>query len=506
MSVRSFSWPRPNREGDAARASVPLAVSALLAAIVYVVGMVASDGEPLVVAPLLGGFAVVVIFARPIVGVYMLLGAALLLEQFEITGVAPLTAQTHFFENLSTYSFIPIRLSLSDLLALTTVASWGARQVIGTNEPVRFGPLGWAIAAYGSAFVFGAAIGAARGGSWDPIIALAEARGAVYLCLLYFLTANLVRDRRTLLVLLWEFVVIVGVKAVQGITNYIEASGAAYGLEAVTSHEDVVFFDVAIGLVLVMTTLRVRTPLFYVLLGLLPITVVTEMLTQRRAGFAVLAVMLMVVTFMSVVERPRATLIVLIAALALSTVYAGAFWNSQSRLAEPLRVVRGIIDPGAVSWRDQSSDAWRETENSNISYTMRQLPLTGVGLGQQYLFDREPPPLTSFVYWRYIAHNALLWVWLKAGPYAAFVFWFLVGTALMRGLRLYRKLEDPFLRASAAFPVLLIVSQVVFSSVDLGLTYNRTMTTLGVALGLTATLSAWLPASRLRGAAEEARR
>jgi hypothetical protein len=209
---------------------------------------------------------------------------------------------------------------------------------------------------------------------------------------------------------------------------------------------------------------------------------------------------------MSVVERPRATLIVLIAALALSTVYAGAFWNSQSRLAEPLRVVRGIIDPGAVSWRDQSSDAWRETENSNISYTMRQLPLTGVGLGQQYLFDREPPPLTSFVYWRYIAHNALLWVWLKAGPYAAFVFWFLVGTALMRGLRLYRKLEDPFLRASAAFPVLLIVSQVVFSSVDLGLTYNRTMTTLGVALGLTATLSAWLPASRLRGAAEEARR
>ena len=37
-------------------------------------------------------------------------------------------------------------------------------------------------------------------------------------------------------------------------------------------------------------------------------------------------------------------------------------------------------------------------------------------------------------------------------------------------------------------PVLLIVIQVVFSSVDLGLTYSRTMIVLGVSLGLMAYL------------------
>jgi hypothetical protein len=35
-----------------------------------------------------------------------------------------------------------------------------------------------------------------------------------------------------------------------------------------------------------------------------------------------------------------------------------------------------------------------------------------------------------------------------------------------------------------ALPIALVVSQIVFSSVELGLTYSRTMIVLGVALGL----------------------
>ena len=74
----------------------------------------------------------------------------------------------------------------------------------------------------------------------------------------------------------------------------------------------------------------------------------------------------------------------------------------------------------------------------------------------------------------------------------AFAFWFLIARVIMTGLQLYRRLDDPLLRATASFPVLLAVAQVVFSSLDLGLTYNRTMIVFGVALGLMAPLRAWV--------------
>ena len=94
----------------------------------------------------------------------------------------------------------------------------------------------------------------------------------------------------------------------------------------------------------------------------------------------------------------------------------------------------------------------------------------------------------SFPYWRYITHNAVLWLWLKAGPLGAFALWFLVARVLLVGSSLYVRLRDPGLRLVAALPVAVVVCQIVFSSVDLGLSYTRTMLVLGTSLGLVAVL------------------
>ena len=480
----------------ARRASLYLGGAAVAVAGAYAATLTATEGEPLLVLPLLGGLIGVAVFVRPILGLYLLFGAAILLEQFEISGVDARTAKTHFFENLSTFSTVPLRLSASDLLALITLASWGVRRLVGEIPPARAGLFAWGLAAYGLAYALGGLIGAARGGSWDGIIALAEARGCVYACLVYFLTANLVHERRQMLVLLWELVILVGVKALQGIGNYLEVqANGPYWIEAVTAHEDVIFFDVAITLTMVMAALRVRGWLFGLLLVLQPAILAAELLTTRRVAFVALAAAVVVVAMMSAFDRPRATAIVAGIGIVAVVVYSAAFWTHEGPLGQPIRVVREVVDPYSISDRDRGSNFWRDIENSNIAYTVRQLPLTGVGLGQQYLFAIEPPPLTGFVYWRYITHNALLWMWLKAGPYGAFAFWFLVAQVLMRGCQLYRRLDTPLLRAAAAFPVLLTVSQVVFSAVDLGLNYNRTMIAFGVALGLSAPLSSWIGSS-----------
>src|SRR5437879_4864316 len=121
---------------------------------------------------------------------------------------------------------------------------------------------------------------------------------------------------------------------------------------------------------------------------------------------------------------------------------------------------------------------------------MHQLPLTGVGLGQQYIFREEPPPLWGFTYWRYETHNALLWLWLKAGPLGGFALWFLVARVLLVGSAMYVRIRDARQRVIVLLPVALMTIQVAFSSVDMGLTHARPMIVLGTVLGASAFLFA----------------
>jgi len=143
----------------------------------YAATLVATEGEPLLVVPLVGALVGLAIFTRPELGLYLLFVAAILLEQFEISGLSPLTARTNFFQNISGFSERTVALQRlrsrrrHDLGELVD-ASCCWRQRSGTLRTSR-----WASRPTILAFAFGAVIGASRGGSWDAIAALAK-RGA----------------------------------------------------------------------------------------------------------------------------------------------------------------------------------------------------------------------------------------------------------------------------------------------------------------------------------------
>ena len=478
------AWPSSDRYATrAARARLVLGIVAFAVAILYAATIAATGGELILVAPLAVAVVVVLVIAHPVVGVYLLFGAALLFEQFPIAGLDPITAQSHIFQNVSAYTPLPLRLSIADLLLLLTAFGLIVRR-LSARERLRLGPLGWGIAAYAAAFVLSGLIGVARGGM-DLEVGLNELRAPFELCTAYFLTANLVRERSQVGVVLWTFVVIVGVKALQGILNYQDAPGwSAYDAGAVTGHEDVVFFGTAVALAMVMAVLGVRTKLFYVLLALQPVLLTALLLDQRRTGFIALAVVLVVVAVLLIFARPKRGLLLAAVAGVAALSYIGLFWDASGPLAEPVRAVRSVVDPSSVSARDQSSSAWRQIENRNIAFTIQHLPLTGVGLGEKYLVHVQPPPLYDFIYWQYITHNALLWLWLKAGPIAAFALWTVIARALLVGSAIFVRGRDRRVRWIAALPVALVVSQILFSAVDLGLTYSRTMLVLGSVLGL----------------------
>ena len=482
---------RPARAYGAPRASLALTAVALALATAYAIAIVGSGGDALLLAPLVGAIVVVGVLAHPAIGLYVLFGSAILFEQFTIEGIVPIT-QSKFFVNINAYTALPIRLSLADLLILLTLASLLIQRLRANGELLRMGVFGWAILGYFSVFILGTVIGVARGGTWNADVALAELRAPFHLCVVYFLAANLVRDRRQLPIFMWLFVLVVVVKAVQAIFSYNDVQNLSYSLRTINSHEDVVFFGGAIALAVVAALLGLRTGLVYALFALLPIILIAELVANRRVGIIALGATLAAIVVMTLFTNPRrGALVVGLGSVALG-MYALIFWDAAGPVAEPLRALRAVVDASATSLVDQYSNAWREIEHQNIAYTIRQLPLTGVGVGQHYLFEREPTDI-PFQYWRFITHDAVLWLWLKAGPLGAFALWFLVARALLVGAALYRRLNEPWLRWVVTLPIALVISQIVFSSVDLGLTYSRTMIVLGTSLGLVAFIAGQHP-------------
>jgi len=366
---------------------------------------------------------------------------------------------------------------------------WGAQRVAAKRDAFSWGPFGKAVALYGAVFVLGTAIGVARGGAWNWNVSVAEVRGPFQMCATYFLAVNLIQGRRQLAILMWVFVALVAVKALQAIWGYAEGQSLSYALEAVTGHEDVVFFDLGLALLAIMLVLGLRTKLTFALLLLLPLIIGAELFTQRRVAFVALGAVLVVITLLALARDPRRGVLIATVGLLLTAAYVPLFWDESGLLALPIRALRAAVDPTSVSARDLLSDHWRVVEIRNIEYSVSELPLTGVGVGQELLL-REQPPTLLVADWRYITHEALLWLWLKAGVLGAFALWFLVARVAVWGSALWMRLRDPGLAWVAAMPVALVCIQVVFSSIDMGLTHSRTMIVLGTVLGAAAAVLA----------------
>ena len=153
----------------------------------------------------------------------------MLFEEWGIAGLNPLTGQVRFFQNVSGYSEIPIRLSFADLLALLTFGAWLLRRLVGANAPARLGPLGWPVLAYTGLFGVGFALGLVRGGSWNQSAALAELRGPLFLCITYLLAVNLVRDEAHVKWIVRLVVALAAVKAARDLATTWTWSMGRYG-------------------------------------------------------------------------------------------------------------------------------------------------------------------------------------------------------------------------------------------------------------------------------------
>lgn len=435
------------------------------------------------------------IWRHPALSVYIFVFAALTFEQWPVVGIDPITAQTRFFQTLSGAGFpLPLPVSPAEMLLIMSLVAVILPPLARRGSPFHtgtlFGPMMFFLAMVLAAFAYGFVRGAA-GTSYSPNAAWAESRSFVYLVIAYFLACNLIVDRKRLVAFVWIIIGALSFKGVQGMYSFYKEQRLGLKLETITGHEDVVFFAtfflLLAGLLLYGRRGRQRT----VMLVFLPPLIFTDLATSRRIAFLALAAGLLLVGLALWRTRRRLFFRIAPVVLVLVTVYTGLFWNhTDGMLGQPARAFKSQF--GETTERDRQSDLWRDLEDRNVAFNIKSASVTGLGFGRPYRFYIEQPSLdsTGFVYWHYITHNAIFWVWMKMGAIGFIAFWFLLGSAIVKGLVTLRTVRDGYLKAVALTIVSLVVMQIFFSFGDLGLTYARSMIYLGCMLGVLVRLPA----------------
>ncbi len=429
------------------------------------------------------------VWREPVLSLYTLIFTALVIEQFPILGVETITTRAYlFWWQLSAFTAVPLPVSPAEVLMAVTLLAVLLPMLAKRDATFRKGglfvPLMIFQVAVLASFAYGA-VGGPPGTVFNWKIGLREIIGFIYLAITYFLASNLIIDRRRLQTLLWVIIVALSVKGIQGLLTFISVRQRKLDLEAITGHEDTLFFSSLFVLLAAMLLYGGGRWQRVTMVCSAPFLALTMLGTERRIGFIILAAGLLVIGISLI--RMRRDLFFKIAPVVtvVLVAYTAAFWNAtDTPLGQPVRAFRTQFEE--VNERDRMSNQWREIEKVNIAFNIKRAELTGLGFGRPYTFLLAQPSLddTGFTLWRYITHNAIFWVWMKMGTVGFIIFWHLLGSAIIQGLLIFRQLSDHALRAVALFVVSLTVMNIFFAYGDLGLTYGRTMTYLGAMWGV----------------------
>ena len=354
------------------------------------------------------------------------------------------------------------------------------------NRHFRFerGLLFWPIIGLAGLLLFGFFWGATKSGS-DLTVGLWEIRSLAFVVLTYFLVGILFTHRRDLDTVTWVILISTALLGIECIIRYIFFLPGHVVGDLDYDHVDANLLGFAVIFSIAMLLLgSTRRQKLFALLSI-PLDGVAMALTHRRTGFGALAVGLV---FLAIIlfraNRPLFLKIVPVTALLLC-IYLGAEWNcSYGTLCQPARAITSQIHPDP---RDASSNLYRIMERNDLIINIQANTLTGRGFGNPFVFYIPLPSLSFWRFWQYTSHNAILWIWVKAGMFGFLAFWWLIASGLFRSGRLIQALTaagDNTALALLTSAACLIAMQIAISYVDLGLTSDRSMLLLGVMFGV----------------------
>ena len=425
----------------------------------------------------------------PIVGFYLIAGFALLVEEQPLTTAPVLTDRLYIFywpPSLEGQIERPI-----GYLFICIILVFVCHRFIKRRRLLRGGTLLWPFLFYLLCVVGGMLHGLATGGDFK--ITVVEVRPFWYFFESYLLAFNLVKRQRDLYAFFWLVIMAAGVKGLQGVYIYLVVlHGNLTGNNSIMSHEES-FFCIALILLVILFCLYYRyRPQLYAALFVLPCEIVTLIANQRRTDYIAfllgLAMALALVFVMKPQIRKLLVVIVLLTVI-LSITYVIAFSGSSGFFAAPARAVVSVFNPaGSISGK-ADSNLYRTVENFDLVYTVKQNPLIGLGFGKPY---PEPIPLTTVfpgilavdMYYAYVPHNTIFWVWMRLGAIGFFSFWYLIGAIIVRGCLIARQLKDRYLQLIAIYVIGVITMEIIVAFGDYQLFAFRNVIYVGLLIGI----------------------
>src|SRR6185369_18002177 len=87
----------------------------------------------------------------------------------------------------------------------------------------------------------------------------------------------------------------------------------------------------------------------------------------------------------------------------LTLIYILIGWSSTNgALFKPVRIIRSAVDS-----ESDASTQWRDVENYDLLYTIRQFPIFGAGYGHGF-WEVMPLPAVDYQLELFIPHNSVL--------------------------------------------------------------------------------------------------
>ena len=434
------------------------------------------------------------IIARPLRGLHVLLGAAIVIEIFWLAFPDSITDRIPFFMNLNNSLGVPVSVTPAELLMGLVLVLAFVRSDAAARARLFKGRLFWPYVLFVATVLLGEVHGLYSGGDWNK--SLWEVRPQIYGFVTFVAASLIIRSRRDLEALVLVAVVAIMLKGIVGDVRYFIVLNHNLGThETVLGHEDSYFLALipmaACAALIWMGTSRVLK-----VLVLCSIVAMGALLAnERRAGVAALAGGIAVIVVTAIRFHPhhrrRIVLLTLIGAI-LIAIFLIAFWDVQTGLIGQLvRPVRSQFDP---TYRDYLSDIYRQAENANLRFSFDTNRLIGMGFGMPFLIILSQADISSiYPLWNYIPHNTLMWVGVRLGLVGSATFWALFGFALLEVCRSLSAQRDRFLLALVALIGGAITAQLFVAYADLQLESYRNMIFIGIVFGVLNILPALFP-------------
>jgi hypothetical protein len=441
-------------------------VYATFGVLTFVIGIASGSApHPFALALLLMIIGIGAVLVRPVFGIYVIVFLTLIGDN----ATAPWYP---FAKNMSSRESIffigdAVIISPLEVFLFVTVIAWLLNYQDRVGRHFRRGALLYPLMAFTLFVLYGYVQGMRTGG--DRNVALWEMRPLLYVPLFYVLITQLLTTRQQYIRLFMVAMGAVFLHAVFAI-NYFRGLPAVERaeLESLGEHGASIHIDALLLLVLALMLIKGCPPRLRVGMLLLAIPcLVAYGMAERRAAVVALSVGVVMLSIIIHRRNRRAFWWFVPTVAVVTTLYLGAFWGAQGMLGFPAQAIKSVIAPGQLSEADRSSDLYRQFERFNIWYTIRSDPLRGLGFGRQFYQPIPLPDISFFVFWQYLPHNSILWVWIKTGYFGFVAMLYLFARTVQRGAITVARLTDPVQLAFAIAALGYVVMYIVFAYVDI---------------------------------------